>query len=152
MCDDRSCTNHRALADGYASKNDRAAADRGASLHAGRNDLPICFGLQSAVGGGSRVQIIDEHDPVPDENVILDGYTLTDERVRGNLAATSDEGVLLNLNERSDFCIVAKRTAVEIDQIGLEDSDSATQDNVGRYWHGDDYIRRFREQWSSPCA
>lgn len=148
MCDDRSGTNHRALADRYAAKNDRAAADRGASLHPRRNNLPICFGLQSAVGGRSRVKIVGEHDSVPNENIIFDRYTFTDERVRGNLAAAPDEGVFLNLDECSDFCVVAKRAAVEIDQIGLEDLDSATQNNVGRNWHEDDYIRHLREQWS----
>jgi hypothetical protein len=139
--DHRSSTNQGAFADRYAPKNDRTAADRSTSLHASRYNVPIFFGLQSPVGRRLRVEIVDEHDAVSNENVILNRHPFADERVRRNLAPASDEGVLLNLNERSDFGVVAERAAVEIDQIWLEDLDSTTQDNVGRNWHEENCIR-----------
>ena len=73
---------------------------------------------------------------MPDENVVLDGYALADEGVRGDFAPAADGRVLLHLNERTDLRLVAYRASVQIDQIRLEDLDPAPQDYVGGNWHG----------------
>jgi hypothetical protein len=51
-----------------------------------------------------------------DKDVVLDGHALANKGVRGDLAIPSDEGVLLDLDERSDPAVVADRAAVEIDE------------------------------------
>jgi hypothetical protein len=42
-----------------------------------------------------------------DKYVIFDVHTLADERMAGNLAASANPGILLNLNERPDLRFVS---------------------------------------------
>src|SRR5207244_2140936 len=82
------------FADDDPAENDRTAADGGASVDAGGNHFPIGGGLRRAVrinGGG--IAVIDEHDAVPDETLVLDGHAFADEGVAGNFAPLADGGV-----------------------------------------------------------
>ena len=70
---------------------------------------------------GPGIRIVDKGHTVADEDIILDGYALTDERVTGNLASSADDGVLLNLDEGSDFGFVADLASIQIDELGQLD-------------------------------
>jgi hypothetical protein len=39
---------------------------------------------------GSRIDVVNEHHPVPDEDVVLDDYALTDKGMTGYLATFPD--------------------------------------------------------------
>ena len=52
-----------------------------------------------------------------------------------NLAAGPHPGVLLDLHERADLGHLADRTAVQVDQIGVDDRHAIAQHHVLRYWH-----------------
>ena len=68
-------------------------------------------------GNCSRVGIIGEGDIVADEDVVLYRHPFADERVAGNLAILADIGVFLNLDERTDFGIVAYGASIEVNKI-----------------------------------
>ena len=51
---------------------------------------------------------------MPDEDVILDDYALTDKGVTGNLAALPYRGILLDFYECSNLCLVPDLTAIQI--------------------------------------
>src|SRR5689334_3703147 len=86
---------HRALADGHPRDDRRIGADRCAPAHAGALDLPIGRVLQGAIlVRGARVTVVDEHDAVADEYLVLDDDALANERVRGDLATRPDLRVL----------------------------------------------------------
>jgi hypothetical protein len=55
--------------------------------------------------------------------------------VRGNLAALPDKRILLDLDKRSNFGVIADCTAIEIHQIRQEDLHPTAQDYIGRNWH-----------------
>jgi hypothetical protein len=53
-----------------------------------------------------------------DEDVVLDDDAFTDKTVTGDLAPFANAGILLNFNERPDFCFVTDLASVEIDELG----------------------------------
>ncbi|MGC2142339.1 MAG: hypothetical protein WA619_00845 [Candidatus Acidiferrum sp.] len=55
---------------------------------------------------------------MPDEHVVLNGYTFTNESMRGNLTVTAYFGVLLNLDEGPDFRVIANLATIKIDEFG----------------------------------
>jgi hypothetical protein len=54
------------------------------------------------------------------EYLIFNYYTLADERVGGNLAASADDSVFLYLDECTDSGVISDGTAVEVDERRLE--------------------------------
>src|SRR5262249_21750339 len=97
--------------------------------------LPVSLGLQLSAGRGARINIIDKHHAVADKDIVFNGDAFADKRMRRNLAARADRGVLLHLDEGADFTFVAYLAPVKIDEIWLEDLDSVAQHNVGGNWH-----------------
>src|SRR5215472_5531527 len=63
--------------------------------------------------------------------------------MRGDFASPPNGSVFLNLDEGSDFGIVADGAPIEVDQIWMEDLDCGPQNNIGRNWHHQHSIRRF---------
>ena len=55
------------------------------------------------------------------EAFVLDGDSLADEGVALNLAAFTNEGVLLDFDEGADFGAVVYGAAVEVDEIVEDD-------------------------------
>ena len=77
--------------------NRQPGQDGGAGTNGGSSPdyrtfhLPVGVGLQFACGtGGARVAVVDEGHPVPDEDVVLDDYALTDKGMTGYLATFPD--------------------------------------------------------------
>src|SRR5207247_7399318 len=101
---------------GEATEDDRAGSDGCAPLDASGNDCPVGVALQAAGGGRPRVAVVDEQDPMADEDLVLDGDAFADEAVRGDFAAGADAGVLLDLDESADLGVVADGAAVEVDE------------------------------------
>jgi hypothetical protein len=52
-----------------------------------------------------------------DENIVFNGNTFAEETMTGNLAAFSDAGILLDLNEGPDPCFISNLTSVQIDEL-----------------------------------
>jgi hypothetical protein len=66
----------------------------------------------------SRTGIVDENHPMSYEDIIFDGYPLTDEGVAGYLAVFTDDGALLDFDKGAYFCVVSYLAAVKIDEPG----------------------------------
>jgi hypothetical protein len=49
-----------------------------------------------------------------DEHLVLDGHTLTDESVTGDLASLANAHALLNLNESTYLGVIIYGTSIEI--------------------------------------
>ena len=78
---------------------------------------PIRLSLQCTSGvGGPGIGVVDEHDSVANEDVVLDGHSFTDESVAGNLAVASDDSVLLHFNECADLRTVSNFASIEVDK------------------------------------
>jgi len=127
-CDDcvgRDISGHHAagaddgvFADGDAAEDGGVGTERGPCFDDRGNDLPVGRGLQTAAGGGGHgVAIVDEHDAVADEYLILDGDALADEGVALDLAISTDGGVFLYLDKGADLGAVANRAAVKVDEF-----------------------------------
>ena len=110
-------TDDGAFADGDAAEDGGVGAERSALPDDCRHHLPVGFGLQAAaVGGGTGVEVVDEHDAVADEDLVLDGHALADEGVALDLAVLADSGVFLDLDEGADLGAVTDGAAVKIDE------------------------------------
>src|SRR5262245_11072695 len=80
--------------------------------------FPICVSLQLTAGTGrSWIRVIDEHDTMTNEDLILDRHTFADEGMTRNLAAAADNGVLLNFNEGTNLGVIADFTSVQVDEV-----------------------------------
>lgn len=97
--------------------------------------LPVILCLQSAVDGRTWIEVIDEHDAMPNEDVIVYGHSFADEAVRRNLAAISNDDVFLDLDKCANLRFIAQPAAIKIDEIGLKDLYAMAQDYVGRNRH-----------------
>ena len=131
--DNRPSPHHRLLANRHATHDDRATTNRSAPFHPGGYDLPVGLGLQPAVSASVWILVISEHHAVTDEDFILNGDALAYEGMRRDLAASTDDRVLLNLDEGADLGVVANAAAVQIDQIGLENPRAAAKHNIRSY-------------------
>src|SRR5262245_60147354 len=78
------------FADRYPTQNHRPGPDRGPLTHACRDYFPVGLGLRLSGGRGSRVGVVDEHDPMADEHLVLDCHPLADKGVARDLAPGSD--------------------------------------------------------------
>jgi hypothetical protein len=59
---------------------------------------------------------------VADKTLVFNLDTFADKTVRRDLAARTDNRILLNFNKRSDLRFVPNRTTVKIDKFGLKNS------------------------------
>jgi hypothetical protein len=58
---------------------------------------------------------------MPYKDTILDPDTFADKSVAGNLAASSDARVLLDLDESADFSVVSDLATIQVDKPGKLD-------------------------------
>src|SRR6266702_2669392 len=65
-----------------------------------------------------RSDIPQQLRSVAHKYVVFDMDTLANKRMARNLAATANPGVLLNLNERTDFGFVPYFATVQVDELG----------------------------------
>jgi hypothetical protein len=66
---------------------------------------------------GARIAVIDEHDSMPNKDIVFDGDAFADKGVAGDLAGFSDSSVLLDLDKCADLCLVSDLTSIEIDEL-----------------------------------
>jgi hypothetical protein len=77
--------------DSHATKDDDAGTERSASLHHGSQEGPIVIRLGNAfVGRGAREPVVDEENPVTDDDLIFDLHAVANERVARDLAGGAD--------------------------------------------------------------
>ena len=80
------------------------------------DDCPICCALKRPIGvDGARVEVIGEHDAMPNKNAILDLDAITNKAVARDLAVFANRSATLNLNKGADLGAGAYRAAVKID-------------------------------------
>src|ERR1035437_4795209 len=95
----------------------RAGTDRGSLLDDCPLHGPVALGLERPLSArGTGIRVVDEHHAMTDENAVFDGHAFANERVAGDLAALSYFRVLLNLDKRADFRIIADFTTVQINE------------------------------------
>src|SRR4051812_28587214 len=81
-CNDGARAYECALAYLDAAEYGRVAADGCAAAYDGAFESPVHVGLRRAVGArGARPSVVDEHDAVADEDLVLYLDSLADERV-----------------------------------------------------------------------
>src|SRR5437667_12292275 len=90
---------------GFANRNPSyyrsVAADGRAPLDKGFDDLPVGFSLLGAIlVNRTRINVVSEHDTMTYKNLVFDRNALANERVRGDLTASADSRILLDLNKR----------------------------------------------------
>lgn len=130
---------------GDAAEEGRAGADGCAFFHQGRHAFPILFGLEPAIGGGTRVRVVDERDVVADEHFVFEGDAFTEEGVAGDFTAVADFHPFLDFDKVPDFDVIADLAAVEIDDA--IDANAFAQFNIGGdllMWIGGAQILDFR--------
>ena len=116
--DDAARADNGIFADLRFGKNCGVGADGCALADESLLDLPVCLGLErSSRRGGSRISVIDEHDSMTNEDVVLNRDSFADEGVAGDFAVFSDPGILLDFNEGADLRIGSDFTAVEVDEL-----------------------------------
>jgi hypothetical protein len=120
------------FADGDAAEDGGVGAKRSPCLDDRGNDLPVGLGLQTAaVAGGSGVEVVDEHDAVADEDIVLNGHALADKGVALDLAVSADGGVFLDFDKCADLAAFANRAAVKVDEF--VELDVFAQFDIRRY-------------------
>ena len=113
--DDGAGADEGARADTNPAEDHGTRADRRPALDDGRSNSQSSAVCSSpAVVRRGRALVVDEHDAVPDEDLVLDRDAVADERVALDLAARADRGAALDLDERADSRVVADRAAVEV--------------------------------------
>jgi hypothetical protein len=80
--------------------------------------MPVLFCLQLAgASRGARIAIVNERDPMSNEDVVFDRHALANKCVARNLAAVTDLRILLDLYESADLRLIADFTAIKIDEL-----------------------------------
>src|SRR2546427_2577842 len=113
--DHRAGSHESSRPDSNAAEDDDSGAERGASLYHGSQEVPIGVALGSAfVGSGAGELVVDEENPVPDEDLVLDLNAVADERVARDLAGGADRPPPLDLNEGSDAGVTPDAAAIKV--------------------------------------
>src|SRR6266568_6075264 len=111
------------LTDSNSAQHGGARADGGAPLYQGRFASPILLRFQlSLCVGGTRIQVVDEGDIVPDKDLILQGYSFADKRVTGNLATVANLNTFLDFDKGADLHIIADLAAIKVGEPVYADS------------------------------
>jgi len=66
--------------------------------------------------GSTRISIINERHPMPDENPGFDCHPFTNERMAADLAVSADLGAFLDFDERSDSGLVSNLATIKINK------------------------------------
>src|SRR5215467_11617409 len=107
------------LADGGVAENGGSRTDRCSPLDDGMLHLPVSLSLQIPIRSGcTRVSVINEHHTMTDEDIVLDRDPLANKGVTGDLASFPHDGILLNLDECTNFGFSTDFASVEIDELG----------------------------------
>src|SRR5207247_726684 len=89
--DDRAGSHESSRPDSNAAENDDSRAERGTPFHHRSQKSPVGVALWSAIfTRRARKPVVDEKDPVTDEDLILDLNPAADERVTRDLAGLAD--------------------------------------------------------------
>src|SRR3954469_19729448 len=81
-------------------------------------DLPVRFGLKlTVILRRPRKRIVDKHHAMTDENTVFNCHPFTNERMTGYLAVPSNRRILLDLNKRADFRVIAYTATVKVDEV-----------------------------------
>lgn len=107
-------SNQGLFANRHAGQDHGPTADGGTPAHARRDHLPVRLGLRLSFTRRVRVEVVDEHHPVPDEYLVLDRHAFADEAVTGDLTTSPDHGVFLDLDKGANARVVADLTPVQI--------------------------------------
>jgi len=114
-CDHGAGSHESPRPDSHPAEDDDSGAERGAPFHHRSQEGPISVALGSAfVGGGAREPVVDEENPVTDENLILDLHAVANERVARDLARRAYRRSPLDLDEGSDAGVTPDAAAVEV--------------------------------------
>jgi hypothetical protein len=116
-------TDYCPLANRHPAQDRDAGADRGPSLHRGRDARPISLGLKLALGvRRTRETVVDESHSVTDEHFIFKRHAFANESVTRDFASVSNPHTLLDFHEGADRDVIADFTSVEIGKGGQLDS------------------------------
>src|SRR5208283_420869 len=111
------------LSDTGIGEDSRARANRRSFFHHRAFHAPVGFGLQSPGGGRrARIQVVDEHHAMSDENVVFDAHAFTDKSVARDFAAFADCRIFLDLDEGPDFRFIANFASIKVDEFGKLDT------------------------------
>jgi hypothetical protein len=84
----------------------------------------------AVLGRRSGKLIIDEHHPMSDEDFIFNHYPFANKGVRRYLAPRTNIGTNLYLNECTNPSLIADNAIIQIDQVGIMDSDLSAELDV----------------------
>src|SRR6516225_2304596 len=113
------------LADDQVRKNGGPGPDGSPALDHRGFHPPVLLGLQlSPRSRCPRVGVVNEGYSVTDEDVVLDGHALANEGVTRDLAAMPDGGVFLDFDKRTNLCLIANLTSIQVDESGQLDISS----------------------------
>src|SRR5262249_16778279 len=82
--------------------------------------LPIFVAFYFSLScGRTGKSVVGKHDTVAYKNIILNCDAFTNETVGGDLAAHTNFGTALNLDECADPAVISDRTAIEVYKIRM---------------------------------
>ena len=123
------------FADGDIAEDGGVGADGGPALDQGGDNGPVRFGLQvTRVRGGPGVFVIDEHNPVSDEDLIFNGHPFADKGVTGYLTVFTNRGVLLYFHKGAYFGAITDLATVKVDKV-VDDDVLTENDAVSNLFH-----------------
>jgi hypothetical protein len=73
----------------------------------------------------AREAVVGEQHPVTHEHLVFDRYAVAQERVTGDLAARTDDGAALDLDECGDASVVTDAAAIHV--RGVVHGDALTE-------------------------
>lgn len=111
---DRPRSDESCFADANATEDNGTGSERGTTLDRRPQKRPVALALQPAFRRCAWELVVHEYDPVAHEDLVADLDPVTDERVTLNLAIGPDYCSTLDLDERSNACVVADTAAVEV--------------------------------------
>ena len=73
-------------------------------------------------GRGARSAVIDEHDAMPDEDIVFESDTLAEKTVARDFAAPADADAFLDFDAGTDAAFIADGASVQIDELRKPDA------------------------------
>ena len=105
----------RMFADDQSAEDRTTRSDRRPTADPRFEQFPVSLPLRLTIATRrARIAVIGKHHPVADEYLVLDGHSLANKRVAGDLAACADPDSLLDFHEATDASLIADFAAVEI--------------------------------------
>src|SRR5689334_4695811 len=81
---------------------------------------PVIACLSVSIGRGAWIAILNVGDVVSNGNVIFNRSPLADEGVTRYLAVPANLRATLYFDKRSDTCVIADLTAIQVDEIAQD--------------------------------